>query len=77
MPEAAEGGPLAVVMEGDMISIDLLKRRVDVMIDEERLRQRLLDWKPKERKMKRSWLSIYSEVVQPISKGAVLGRSSE
>jgi dihydroxy-acid dehydratase len=77
MPEAAEGGPLAVVMEGDMISIDLLKRRVDVMIDEERLRQRLFDWKPKERKMKRSWLSIYSEVVQPISKGAVLGRSSE
>lgn len=77
MPEAAEGGPLAVVSDGDMVSIDLEKKRVDIMISDEELKRRMTAWRPKRQKMKRSWLSIYSEVVQPISKGAVLGSISD
>ncbi|MEM3684078.1 MAG: dihydroxy-acid dehydratase [Conexivisphaerales archaeon] len=74
MPEAAEGGPLAIVENGDIVSIDLDKKRVDIMIGEDQIKERLSKWKPKQLKMKRSWLSIYAEVVQPISKGAVLGK---
>jgi len=73
MPEAAEGGPLAIVEQGDMIKIDINKRRMDLLDGDEVIRKRLENWKPKPRKMKRSWLSIYAELVQPISKGAVLG----
>jgi dihydroxy-acid dehydratase len=73
MPEAACGGPLAVVAEGEPIRIDLIKRRVDILIDAAELEGRLAQWTKPKRKLKRSWLSIYAEVVQPISKGAVLG----
>lgn len=73
MPEAACGGPLAVVREGDNIRIDLNQRRVDILITPAELSSRLAQWKKPVRKATRSWLSIYAEVVQPISKGAVLG----
>jgi len=73
MPEAAEGGPLAVVKDGDEVAIDLVKRRVDLLLDDDIIRARLAAWKPKPRPTKRSWLSIYAQVVQPMSKGAVLG----
>ncbi|MBS1852727.1 MAG: dihydroxy-acid dehydratase [Acidobacteria bacterium] len=72
MPEAARGGPLALVQEGETIRIDLDARTIDLDVPD--LAQRLRDWKPRERKLKPGWLSIYSEVVQPIQKGAVLGR---
>jgi dihydroxy-acid dehydratase len=75
MPEAACGGPLAVVHEGDRIRIDLNERKVDILISGEELNYRLSKWKKPVRKAPRSWLSIYAEVVQPISKGAVLGHT--
>jgi dihydroxy-acid dehydratase len=73
MPEAACGGPLAVVQEGDRVRIDLNARKVDILISDEELKSRLAQWKKPVRKARRSWLSIYAEVVGPISKGAVLG----
>jgi len=76
MPEAACGGPLAVVHEGDSIRIDLNARKVDILITPAELNERLAHWKKPHRKATRSWLSIYAEVVQPISKGAVLGHSN-
>jgi dihydroxy-acid dehydratase len=73
MPEAAEGGPLAVVNEGDRVRIDLHKRKLEIMIEADELKSRLGAWKKRVRPAKRSWLSIYAQVVQPISKGAILG----
>jgi dihydroxy-acid dehydratase len=72
MPEAACGGPLAVVREGEIIRIDLERRRIDLRVND--LEERLKTWTPAERELRPGWLAIYSEIVQPIQKGAVLGR---
>jgi dihydroxy-acid dehydratase len=72
MPEAASGGPLAVVREGEIIRIDVSGRRIDLQVND--LEERLKAWTPAERELRPGWLAIYSEVVQPIQKGAVLGR---
>ena len=76
MPEAACGGPLAVVKESDTIRIDLNAKKVDILIPDAELSDRLSKWKKPVRKSRRSWLSIYAEVVQPISKGAILGHTN-
>lgn len=72
MPEAAAGGPLAVVREGERIRIDVAGRRLDVKAND--LEQRARKWKPPARQLPPGWLAIYSEVVQPIEGGAVLGK---
>jgi dihydroxy-acid dehydratase len=72
MPEAACGGPLAVVREGEIIRIDVEGRRIDLKVND--LAERLKSWTPAERELRPGWLAIYSEIVQPIQKGAVLGR---
>ena len=72
MPEAACGGPLAVVREGEIIRLDLERRRIDLQVND--LEERLKTWTPAERELRPGWLAIYSEIVQPIQKGAVLGR---
>lgn len=74
MPEAARGGPLVVVKEGEKITIDFDERRIDLEIGEEEISERLRMWQPPKRDLKPGWLAIYSEVVQPLSEGAVLGR---
>ena len=71
MPEAARGGPLAVVREGETIRLDIDARRIDV--DAADLDKRVREWSLPARKLKPSWLSIYAEIVQPIENGAVLG----
>ena len=72
MPEAAAGGPLAVVREGEMIRIDVSGRRIDVNAKD--LEERVRNWKPPVRQLSPGWLAIYSEVVQPIAGGGVLGK---
>jgi dihydroxy-acid dehydratase len=74
MPEAAEGGPLAVVRDGDEIEIDLNQRRISLRISEAELKRRMEAWRPPVRKLKAGWLSLYGQLVQPLSKGAVLGQ---
>ena len=76
MPEAARGGPLAVVRDGETIRIDLDARRIDLDTAAAHLAQRLREWKPPERELRPGWLAIYSEVVEPIQQGAVLGKRS-
>ena len=70
-PEAIDGGPIAVVKEGDTISIDIPKRRLDLKIPEEELQKRLKQWKPPEPKIKKGILATYSKNVKPTSKGAL------
>jgi dihydroxy-acid dehydratase len=74
MPEAAAGGPLAVVREGEIIRIDVAARRIDVKVKD--LEERVRSWRPPDRQIPPGWLAIYSEVVQPIEGGAVLGKRS-
>ena len=69
-PEAMEGGPIAVVRDGDIISIDIPNRRLDLKIPEKELKERLKKWKPPEPKVKKGVLDVYSKIVKPTSKGA-------
>jgi dihydroxy-acid dehydratase len=69
-PEAMEGGPIAVVKEGDTISIDIPNRKLDLKIPKEELQKRLKQWKPPEPKVKKGVLNVYSKIVKPTSKGA-------
>lgn len=72
MPEAAEGGPLGLVAEGDVISIDIGARRVDLEVSESELAARRAAWRAPDHSHIRGWLGQYAAMVQPLSKGAVL-----
>jgi len=71
-PEAADGGPLAVVQEGDVIEIDIDRRSIRLDISDEELEQRLSQWQPPEPKYRTGILSWYSRNVTSGDKGAVL-----
>jgi dihydroxy-acid dehydratase len=62
-PEAAEGGPIAVVKNGDMISIDIPKRKLNVELTEEEIEDRLKSWEPKKPKIQKGYLKRYSILV--------------
>jgi dihydroxy-acid dehydratase len=74
MPEAACGGPLAIIEEGDTIRIDLNDRKIDLLIPEEDYANRLGNWKKRERKLPNNWLKFYVDNVMPIEQGAVFGK---
>jgi dihydroxy-acid dehydratase len=71
-PEAADGGPLAVVQDGDMIEIDISKRSIELDISDDLLRERLEAWQPPRPKYEKGILSWYSRNVTSSAKGAVL-----
>jgi len=72
-PEAAEGGPIAIVRDGDPIRIDIPERRLDLLVDEREIRERFRGWKAPEPKVKGGWLARYSKLVSSAASGAVLG----
>jgi dihydroxy-acid dehydratase len=69
-PEAADGGPIAVVQNGDMISIDIPNRKLHLEIDNEELMERLRKWRPREPKVKKGVLDFYARFCGPLEKGA-------
>ncbi|MCG2763363.1 MAG: dihydroxy-acid dehydratase [Desulfarculaceae bacterium] len=71
-PEAAQGGPLALVEEGDLIAIDIPGRTLELLVDEEALARRRAQWQPPEPKVRTGYLYRYSQMVTPASQGAVL-----
>ena len=81
-PEAAEGGPIALVEEGDLIEIDVMARKLDIVGTqgqrrspeeiEEILAERKKDWRPREKKYKRGVLRLFSEHAASPMKGAYL-----
>jgi dihydroxy-acid dehydratase len=71
-PEAAAGGPIAAVRNGDMISIDLPACRLDVELAEAEIQSRLAAEPPKTREIKSKWLRRYASLVTSASTGAVL-----
>jgi dihydroxy-acid dehydratase len=58
-PEAAEGGPIAVIKDGDVITIDIPNRILKVELSEQELQKRLAEWKPKPHKITKGYLSRY------------------
>ena len=71
-PEAAEGGPIAIVHDGDRIVIDIESRRLDLMVPQEEIEARLKAWKRPEPKFKKGWLGLYCKIAASGSEGAVL-----
>ncbi len=71
-PEAAVGGPIALVEEGDIIRIDIPANRLDVLVSDEELAARRAKWQPREPKVTTGYLSRYRELVTSGNTGAVL-----
>ncbi|HZK85203.1 MAG TPA: dihydroxy-acid dehydratase [Desulfosporosinus sp.] len=71
-PEAMEGGPIALVKNGDIISIDIPKRSLQLLVSEEELEKRRQAWVRPEPKVTSGYLARYAKLVSSASKGAVL-----
>ncbi len=71
-PEAAEGGPIALVKEGDRIAIDIPKRKIALLVSAEELKRRKKAWKPPKPKIQSGYLSRYASLVTSGSTGAIL-----
>ena len=71
-PEAAVGGPIALVKNGDMISIDIPARKTDLLVDPVKMEMRKKAWVPPEPKIKSGILARYRNSVTSASKGSVL-----
>ena len=70
-PEAAEGGPIALVKEGDRIKIDIPAKTLTLLVDDAELARRRQTWQPPEPKIRTGYLSRYSRLVSSGSQGAV------
>jgi dihydroxy-acid dehydratase len=68
-PEAAEGGPIAAVKEGDLIEIDIPRKKLNVLIPNPELKRRLSKWKPPKKELK-GYLKRYARLVQSAHTGA-------
>jgi dihydroxy-acid dehydratase len=71
-PEAMEGGTIALVRDGDTISIDIAKRRLDLDVPKAELEARLKKWKAPAPKIKKGWLARYAKHVSSAASGAVM-----
>ncbi len=74
-PEAAAGGPLAVVRDGDVIEIDVPNRSIDVRLSGIEIRSRLADWAPPHKAIPPGFVQLYAHQVGPANEGAVLGHN--
>jgi dihydroxy-acid dehydratase len=72
-PEASKGGPIAIVRDGDMISFDVAKRRLDVELSDAEIQRRLKEWNPPKPRYKTGALAKYAKLVSSASEGAVTG----
>jgi dihydroxy-acid dehydratase len=71
-PEAAEGGPIAFVHDGDIIELDMNNRTIKLEVSDEELERRRADWTGFEPKIKRGYLARYSALVTNASQGGVM-----
>lgn len=71
-PEAVEGGMIAFVQDGDIISIDIDKCQINLMVSDEEIAKRKENWKPNEPKVKTGYLRRYSRMVSSAIQGAVM-----
>jgi dihydroxy-acid dehydratase len=71
-PEAAVGGPIALVEEGDIIKINIPEYSLNVDISDEEMEARKAKWQPKEPKVTTGYLARYAEMVTSGNRGAIL-----
>ncbi|MEW6068171.1 MAG: dihydroxy-acid dehydratase [Nitrospirota bacterium] len=71
-PEAMEGGIIAILKDGDRIKIDIPKRRIDVLLSDKEINDRLSKWKPPKPKIAKGYLSRYARMVSSAGSGAVM-----
>lgn len=72
-PEAVDGGPVAFVRDGDIISVDIAKRSIELLVDETELAARKKDWEPLPLRYTKGVLGKYSKIVGSASVGAYCG----
>ena len=71
-PEAMAGGPIALIEDGDVISIDIPNRKLELKVSEEELAKRKAEWKQPEPKIKTGYLARYAKLTTSASTGAVV-----
>jgi dihydroxy-acid dehydratase len=71
-PEAAEGGPIAIVRNGDKILLDIPNRKLEIKLTGAEIKRRLAKWKPRKPKITTGWLARYAKVVTSANTGAVV-----
>jgi dihydroxy-acid dehydratase len=71
-PEAAKGGVLGLVKNGDLIELDVARRKVQLLVSEEELAKRKKDWKPTHPEAGRGYVQLYQRHVQQAHQGADL-----
>ena len=71
-PEAMEGGAVAILKDGDRIKIDIPNRKVDVLLSDKEIKERLSKWKPPRPKITKGYLSRYARMVSSAGSGAVM-----
>ncbi len=71
-PEAAEGGPIAIVRNGDKIVLDIPNRALTIKLSKAEIKKRLAKWKPREPKIRTGWLARYAKVVTSANTGAIV-----
>lgn len=71
-PEAADGGPIALVQEGDLIELDIDNYKITLHVSDEELAKRKSQWKAPEPKVKTGYLARYAKLVSSADKGAIL-----
>jgi len=70
-PEAAEGGPIGLVQNGDKIEIDLNKKTIDLVVGKDELKRRQAAWKRPEPKIKEGYMARYARMVTGAARGAI------
>ena len=76
-PEAAVGGPIGIVQEGDRIRVDIPGKRLDLLIDENEWRRRTSAFKPARAVTTSAFLESYAARVGPASRGAIAERAGD
>ncbi len=71
-PEAMEGGPIAIIRDGDVIIIDIPKRTIDVLVSDKEIEKRYDTWKPSKPKINKGWLARYAASATSANTGAVM-----
>lgn len=73
-PEAASGGPIAIVRDGDLITIDIDKRNIELHLSPHEIEERFRNWKPPLPKVTKGYLALYAQLVSSADEGAILKR---
>jgi dihydroxy-acid dehydratase len=71
-PEAIQGGPISIIQEGDIISIDIPNKQITLKVDDMEIKERLSKWKKPELKIRSGYMARYSKMVSSAGQGAIL-----